>query len=1105
MAFCPNCGAESAAGAKFCASCGTALAASCSSCGAELPDGAKFCPSCGTPRGAAAPPAAVPNAPPPRGALSIESRRTVTMLFCDVTGSTAMGERLDPESMRQVMSRYFDAIRECIERHGGTLEKFVGDAVMAAFGIPVIHEDDAMRAVRAAGEMKIALKALEAELDREWGVQIQARTGINTGEVVAGDISGGSTFATGDTVNVAARLEQACPPGDVYLGESTYRLVRDAVTVEPVDPLTLKGKSEPVPAYRLVDVTPDAPGLARRLESPIVGRETELAQLVSIFDRSVSERSCQLVTVSAPAGAGKSRLTKELVEAVADRATVLQGRCIPYGEGITYFPLAVMLRALCGLEDDVTRDEARARILARLDGIEEPELVCARLAGAIGLDDVLARPEEISWAVRRLLETLAAEQPVLVVFDDIHWAEPTFLNLIEYIATFSRGAPILVHCPARPELAESLPGWAGSLPNAHALVLEPLGDAACSLLIANLLGEDVSADIGERIVGAAEGNPLFVEEMLRMLIDDGLLRRQEGRWAIVDGLAVTIPPSIEALLSARLDRLEPRERGVLQRGAVIGRIFGWDAVAEISPPPERAHVGASLQTLMRKELIQPDGDSMGGEDAFRFSHILIRDAAYRGIPKETRSALHESFAGFLEARTGDRAAEYEEIIGYHLEQAYLQRLGLGPVTDAARAIRDRGRVRLESAGHRALLRGDLPAAVNLFERAVALSEPGDAERIEILSRQGSIVAQLGRLEEAEDLLTSALEQSEQLDDPAQAARVEVAREFVRLQRDPEGRSEAIVQLVDRVVPLFESAGDELGLARSLRLRSEVDRLVCRFGAEAEALEEALIHAEQTTDRREATEIRLWLCTSLIYGPTPVHGGIERIREMLELGRGIRWMEAAILGGLGYLEAMAGRPDDGRQLYARSRAIYEELGMSFALAARAIIPAGIEAMAGEHEAAEHELLAGYTALSEIGENELRSTVAATLAQTLYEVGRDDEAEGYADTSAEIAAEDDVFTQVLWRGARAKVIARRDGDPAAEEIARAAVSLAAPTDCLSLHGQALLDLAEVLSLLGRPSEAPGVVAAAIALLQQKGDVPALRRAAVLMGSPVADPAP
>ena len=255
--FCPQCGAEAGAGAKFCASCGSPIAATCSSCGTELPQGAKFCPSCGTP---SADPAAAPAAPARQGALSIESRRIVTMLFCDVTGSTAMGERLDPESMRQVMSRYFDEIRRCIEHHGGTVEKFVGDAVMAAFGIPILHEDDAMRAVRAAGDMKVALTALEAELEREWDVKIQSRTGVNTGEVVAGDISGGSTFATGDTVNVAARLEQACPPGEVYIGETTYRLVRDAVTVEAVEPLTLKGKAEPVPAYRLVEVTPDAPG-----------------------------------------------------------------------------------------------------------------------------------------------------------------------------------------------------------------------------------------------------------------------------------------------------------------------------------------------------------------------------------------------------------------------------------------------------------------------------------------------------------------------------------------------------------------------------------------------------------------------------------------------------------------------------------------------------------------------------------------------------------------------------------------------------------------------------------------------------------------------------
>ena len=609
---------------------------------------------------------------------------------------------------------------------------------------------------------------------------------------------------------------------------------------------------------------------------------------------------------------------------------------------------------------------------------------------------MLARPEEISWAVRRLLESLAAERPVLVVFDDIHWAEPTFLNLIEYVATFSRGAPIVVHCPARPELAESLPGWASALPNAHSIVLEPLGDDACSLLIANMLGEDVSADIGARIVAAAEGNPLFVEEMLRMLIDDGLLQRLDGRWVIREGSQVTIPPSIEALLSARLDRLEPRERAVLQRGAVIGRIFGWDAVSELSDASDRAHVGASLQTLVRKELIQPDSGSIG-EDAFRFSHILIRDASYRGIPKETRSTLHERFANFLEQRIGERAAEYEEIIGYHFEQAYEQRLGLGPVTDATRLLRDRGRDRLESAGHRAQLRGDLPAAVKLFERAVALSDPESTERIEILSRQGSIAWQLGQLEEAEDLLDVAFEQAGEAGNASLAGRVEVAREFVRLQRDPEGRSDAIIELVDRVTPIFESGGDELGLARAWRLRSEVDRLVCHFGLEAEGLERALVHAERAGDRRETTEIRIWLCTSLIYGPTPVPVAIERVRGLLELGQGVRWMEAAVLGGLGYLEAMGGRPDEGRVLYGRSRAIYEELGMSFVLAARAILPAGIEAMAGELEAAERELMVGYEALSAIGENELRSTVAATLAHTLFGLGRDDEAESYADTS------------------------------------------------------------------------------------------------------------
>ncbi len=1072
------------------------MAVGCSGCGAELVPGSKFCAQCGTPVPGG--PAPTPGAPASQltGArsLAVDSRRTVTMLFCDVTGSTALGERLDPESMRQVMSRYFGEATQVIERHGGTLEKFVGDAIMAAFGIPVLHEDDALRAVRAAAEMRDALAILNVEFERDWGVRIQVRTGVNTGEVVAGDIAGGSTFATGDTVNVAARLEQAAPPGEVLIGEATYRLVRDAVTVESVEPLAAKGKSEPLPAYRLLAVDLDAPGRARQLNSPIIGREAELGRLVEAFERTASSAACEVVTVLAPAGAGKSRLTKEFVERVEDRATVLQGRCIPYGEGITYFPLAIMLKSLAGIDDDETREEARAKLAELTADTDEGRLVATRLAGAIGLDDVLGRPEEISWAVRRLLETLAQEHPVVVVFDDIHWAEPAFLNLIEYLAAFSRGAPILILCPARPELAETVPTWATSLTNASSIVLEPLGAKQCELLVANLLGEDVARDLGAKVVAAAEGNPLFVEEMLRMLIDDGLLTKRNDRWeADVELGGAVIPPSIDALLSARLDRLAPRERAIVQRAAVIGRVFGWEAVVRLSPDSERAEVGASLQELMRKELVQPEADGIGGEDAFRFSHILIRDAAYRGIPKETRAVVHAGFATFLEERVGERAAEYDEIIGYHLEQAYEQRLGLGPVSAVSQALRERGRAKLWSAGQRALLRGDLAAGVNLFERAMRLGEQGDDDRTEIVSRLASVLLQLGQLDEADALLEQAYEQAAALGDVANATRAEIGREFVRLQTNADGKTMEAAQVAERAIPLFEERGDDLGLARAWRLRSEVDRIACRFGAKDESLEQALLHARRSGDEREAAEIRLWLASGLLYGPTPVRKAIARCNEMLEESHGVRWMEASGLGILAYLEAMLEHTDEARELYGRTRAIYEELGMTFALAARSFIPAGIETMAGNPAGAERELLAGYEALEAIGETELRSTVAASLAENYASEGRDDEAEEYSRISEQIAASDDFGSQILWRGARARALARRDGDPTAEALAREGAALAATTDCLSLHGNALLDLAETLTFLGGAAETPQLLAEATALFEQKEDLASLRRVA------------
>ncbi len=1057
----------------------------CHECGHAAPDGAKFCPACGTRIAAGS--SVVPEA------LPVETRRIVTVLFVDVTGSTPLGERLDPEAVRRIFSRYFGEVAAIVARHGGTLEKFAGDALVAVFGLPVLHEDDALRAVRTAAEAREALAIVNDELVRDYGLGLNTRTGINTGEVVTGDNATGSTLATGDMVNVAARLEARAQPGEIVIGAATYRLVRDAITAEELPPLELKGKSKPVSAFRVVDVAPDTPGLLRRFESPIVGRSLELAELLESFDAALEHRACRTATILGEAGAGKSRLSHELASVVGERAWRLEGRCVPYGEGITYFPLAIMLKPLAGIEDDDSRDEARAKLLALLPDADDGSLVVTRLAGAIGLDDVLARPEEIAWAVRRLLETLALTRPLLVFFDDLHWAEPTFLRLIQYLGEHARDAPMLLVCSSRPELTQKFPPLF-DLPDARSIVLASLPQQATGALIANLLGDDVAPEIAARVEAAAEGNPLFIEETVRMLVDEGLIARHGSRWEPERDLAeAVLPPSIEALLAARLDRLEPAELQVLQRASVIGRIFGWGAVRELSPESERATVGDALQGLLRKEVVFSDAQLLSGEDAYRFGHILVRDAAYRGLPKETRADLHDRFATFLADSTGDRVGEYEEIIGYHLEQAFGFRMELGPLNEVAVDLRARGRARLDSAGERALYRGDLPAALNLFQRAAALTE-GVADHAELQIRISGVLMQLGQFAEAEALLEVARDIARDEGHERWAAHAEIGLELVLLQTDPAERTAGIVELTDRLVPYFESTGDDLGLARAWRLRSKVARLVCKFAEEAAALELAIAHSEAAGDERYATENRLWLGSCLCYGPMPVGAAIARASEMLEQARGVRWVEASIYGMLGYLHAMADAPELARDHHDRSGVILEELGMAFPLAARSVNSARIAVMAGDLDTAERQLRWGYEQLEQVGETEVRSTAAAVLAQVLYDQGQDDEAEQFALTSDELAAADDVYSQLLWRSALAKVRARRDGTEEARELAKHAVKLAAATDSLSFHGWAVLDLAQVEALLNGGTPPQDLVAEAMALFARKEDAASLRRAAV-----------
>ena len=503
----------------------------CAKCGRGSPDDFGFCPFCGAPLQTATQPRQV--------------RKFVSVLFCDLAGSTALGDRTDPEALRAAMRQYYDNARAVLEHHGGTVEKFVGDAVMAVFGIPVATEDDALRAVRAAVELRDAVHDLGLE----------ARIGVNTGEVVAVE---GDTWVIGDAVNVAARLEQSAAPGVVLLGETTANLVRDAVVTEPLE-LSLRGKPNPVTAYRLMTLDAAATGVARHLDRPMVGRQRELDRLAADFSDAAASRTSRLFTLIGPAGVGKSRLVADFLTRVGDTATVARGRALSYGDGITYWPLVEILVQL-GIEPD------RA---------------------------ISSSPADTQLAARALFEEAARDRSLILVIDDLQWAEPPLLDLIEHIADWSRDVPILLLCIARPELLDRRPGWGGGKLNATSVLLEPLAAAEAEQL-ADLLLADLSLDAETRrhILATAEGNPLFLEEMA------ALAREADG--------AVRVPPTIRALLQARLDLLNDAERTVIERGAVEGKVFHRGSVTALAPPAARDGVPHQLVALVRKELIRPD-------------------------------------------------------------------------------------------------------------------------------------------------------------------------------------------------------------------------------------------------------------------------------------------------------------------------------------------------------------------------------------------------------------------------------------------------------------------------------------------------------------------
>jgi class 3 adenylate cyclase len=1018
--------------------------AACASCGVENRDEARFCDACG----------AALAAEPAR-----EARKTVTVLFCDVTGSTQLGEQLDPESLRRVMARYFEVAKAVIERHGGAVEKFIGDAVMAVFGVPAVHEDDALRAVRAAAELRDALGGLNAELAESYGTRLELRTGVNTGKVVTGTEE---RLATGDAVNVAARLEQAAQPGEVLLGGETLRLVRDAVEVEPVPALELKGKADPVPAFRLLRVTAGEPE-ARRQTVPMVGRDRQRQLLEDAFANVVGERSCHLFTILGTAGVGKSRLVAEFLQSL-DGATVVGGRCLSYGDGISYWPVTAAVKELLGSSPD---DE-----LAQLGF--DPTTAQA-LEPILGRQKLASSPEEISWAVRKLFEAAAARRPLLIVFDDLHWGEPVFLDLVEHIADFSRDAPILLLCMARPELLDRRSAWGGGKLNATNVLLEPLSPDETEELIERLLsGAQLDSSLRERILESAGGNPFFVGEMLTMLAE-----RTDGKRSA----EIAVPPTIQALLASRLDQLDDAERRVLERGAVEGQVFHRGAVVALAP--DEGQVDGRLMTLVRKDLVRPEQSLLAGDDAFRFRHLLIRDAAYEALPKATRSELHERFADWLESNAPD-LVELDEIVGYHLEQAYTYRSELGPLDDVARALAPRAAERLLAAAKRAFERGDLPAVESMSRRSVVLAHSGSTTHREAQLQLARVLLAMGEDVVAREVLKELVAFAEHAGDAASLNKARLVELELRVGHDPTAwLGEARVEVGEAESELAR-VGDDEGQAWAARLAGNFSAWLGRTDDAERAWARGLKHARRAGSSGQIAEILAWRCWALWWGPTPAAEGVREADEIIEQATGHPPLKAIAMVVRGCLKGFQGHIEEGRSELRGGRALFFELGDLQHSAGTGMIEADLELAAGNPAAADAVLQESYEFMSKTAETGYLATIVDLRAVAALDLGREDAALALADEVERIASPDDIEPHVRQACVRARVLARRgDHDSAAKSI-QAAVARGGETDYLTVRAYTAISLAEVERLAGRPDGERSALEDALRISEQKGDL-------------------
>ncbi len=955
-------------------------------------------------------------------------RKLATVLFVDLVGSTALVTAADPEVVRRRVTRFFDQVSHCVTTHGGIVEKFAGDAVLAAFGVTQTHEDDAERAVRSG------LAILEAVA----GLELEARIGIEAGEVVVDTTE--STFATGEAVNLAARLQQAAAPGEILVGPAARRLAAASIEVEDAGEMAVKGRAEPLRTWRILSAADRAQPLRAAVVAPLIGREAELDLLVNTFERSRRDARAHLVTIYGEPGVGKSRLAREFVGGL-EGATVLAGRCLPYGEGITYWPLAEMVKAAAGISDDDPVKEAMEKLRACCEDEAVADLL-GLAAGVLEAVETERSGQEIAWAAREWADQLADVQPLVLVFEDIHWAEDPLFELIEHLATWVREAPLLLVCLARPELLDVRPGWGGGRMRATAIELEPLRAAESEELLGVLAGATPLTGAARRsLLEKTEGNPLFVEETVRMLAERG------GEY-----LPERIPDTLQALIAARIDQLPAGEKALLHRAAVIGRVFWRGAIEHVAPGLDIDQLLDDL--LLRDFVLAEPRSTIVGERAYRFKHMLIREVAYGGLAKSERAELHERFAGWLRERAGD---ELLEIRAYHLEQAASLLAELDGAPPQALAVE--AAAALEEAGQRALAREANRSARKLLLRAIEL-EP-TLERSYAAARAAWRMSDLPAVSvEMQRVLEGAREAGDAtLEGKALTALAEVA--LLREADMPKA-----TELIEAALAALPAAGRFQALSVRGRIAYWVGDFETQDRVGHEALEIARALGRKDLEAQALDDL------ALIYrNQHRLDEAEETMRRGLELAEesGSIVARANALHSLGLVELTRGRADAGETQLEESRALFAEVGDAWMLGRTLNGLAWAAELRGDTPESERRLREAIRLLKPLGDRGALCESERALAEALLKLGRVDEAERIALEARATVGEHDVSSKATTTMTLGLVRAAQGKDAEAEALLLDALAMVESTGFRGLEGWILGRLEELLVARGREDDA------------------------------------